>query len=68
MFTIVFLVIYCIRVLEYVRLLNYVFDELYDHRQRCQMTKEFIIREIKYVVAPLLFDALIIGSLFCRDF
>lgn len=68
MFTIIFLVIYCIRVIEYVGVLNNEFDMLYNHRQRCQMTKEFIVREIKYIVGPLLFDVLIIGSLFCRDF
>lgn len=68
MFTIIFLIIYCIRVIEYVGVLNNELNLMYNHVQRCEMTKRFIVREFKPIICSLLFDMLIVGSLFCRDF
>lgn len=68
MFTALFLTIYIIRVIEYVGILNNELNLMYNHAQRCEMTKRFIVREIKPIICSLLFDMLIVGSLFCRDF
>jgi len=68
MFTVIFLIIYCIRVIEYVGVLNNELNLMYNHAQRCKMTKRFIVREFKPIICALLFDMLIVGSLFCRDF
>lgn len=68
MFTIIFLVVYVIRVLEYVGILNNEMNLMYTHVQRCDMTKRFIIREIKPILGTIIFDTLILASLFCRDF
>lgn len=68
MFTIIFMIVFVIRVLEYVGILNNELNLMYNHAQRCEMTKRFIIREIKPVICVIMFDALILASLFCRDF
>lgn len=68
MFTIIFVVVFVIRVLEYVGILNNELNLMYNHAQRCEMTKRFIIRGIKPIVCSVIFDALILASLFCRDF